>query len=271
MYRCDRGEVVAPWRGIYLMRERVPGEDESPSAREHQARYHWVKPLLEGRILDVACGHGYGSLVLAQEMDALVVGADIIRGDGAVWHPPASFLLCDGHRLPFRHASFDGIVSFETIEHLQDAGLFLSDVKRVLQESGVFVLSTPNALTTKPLNGIPRNPYHRHEYDAEELREVLSGYFHDIELYGQRVADRYGFAPYWQEISVQNTYGRSWRRSVIWKLLLRTPRTFRERASQAIWSRSFYPSRKDFNFDSDLSPRSHVIVAVCRRKTGKSG
>ena len=104
------------------------------------------------RVLDVASGTGLGSQLLHAYGAELVVGAE--SDPDALRHVrPApsglSFVRADAQALPFADASFDAVVSFETIEHLADARALLAECRRVLREEGLLYLSTPNRTVTR--------------------------------------------------------------------------------------------------------------------------
>ena len=128
----------------------------------HAARYNFAVPFVkERRVLDIACGTGYGLPVLHRVASA-VVGVDVeflaarkARGDGQ-----ERALVADGCRLPFEDGSFDVATSFETLEHIQQRSTFVSELRRVLARDGLLILSTPNANHTRPVDGKPHNPYH---------------------------------------------------------------------------------------------------------------
>src|SRR5207302_1833392 len=96
----------------------------------------------------------------------------------------------DGTRLPLRHDSIEVIVSFETLEHVPQFDEFVTELRRVLKADGVLLLSTPNALHTRPLDGKPRNPFHVREFTPNELLALLRGSFRRVQLLGQRTHPR---------------------------------------------------------------------------------
>ena len=156
-------------------------------AAEHQARYRWAAAAADGKeVLDAGCGAGYGSAILADAGAARVVGLD---NDTAAVTKAASlygdrdlveFLEGDLHELPFEDSSFDLVVCFEAIEHLERQETALDELRRVLDDDGHLLLSSPNRYEFPP-----GNPHHVHEYTPEELERVLAERFQWVELWRQ--------------------------------------------------------------------------------------
>jgi SAM-dependent methyltransferase len=160
---------------------------------EHWHRYHFAAKLVAGReVLDVACGAGYGSALLARQARR-VVGADI--SEETIAHarevyaavPNLDFRQADCAALPFPDASFDAVVSFETIEHIAAQERFLDEVRRVLRPEGLFVLSSPNKLEYSDRRGCS-NEYHVRELYRDELAALLAARFPQLRWYGQRMS-----------------------------------------------------------------------------------
>ncbi len=175
-----------------LVRERLESASWVPPWLRHQhvARYEWARGYCAGkRVLDAACGNGYGSRILRQA--GRVVGADLAPeaiADGLSLLSDAPLLVADTTRLPFSAAQFDVFVSFETIEHVQDDEAYVAEARRVLAEGGWFLCSTPNRRLVNPGNTIrdaPFNPYHIREYDSNELRQLLGRRFASVTMLGQ--------------------------------------------------------------------------------------
>jgi SAM-dependent methyltransferase len=151
---------------------------------EHLARYRFTAALARGRhVLDAASGEGYGTAMLAAASASGVVGVD--SAPEAVAHAREKYGLdyreADVAELPFPDASFDLVVSFETIEHVADADRALAEFRRVLSEDGILVVSTPN-----PAEYRVENPFHVREYGTEEFRELLRGHFRNVRLLYQQ-------------------------------------------------------------------------------------
>jgi len=153
----------------------------------HQTRYEFAKPCCAGKIvLDVASGMGYGAYLLA-EAARQVTGIDCDQATIEYAHryykrSNLTYLIGDAMALPFPKASYETVVSFETLEHLSDIPLFFSEVRRVLKPNGIYVVSTPKVRKT---TSRPKNPHHTVEYSAEDFRVLLERYFSAAELYGQ--------------------------------------------------------------------------------------
>jgi hypothetical protein len=168
--------------------ERFTPEILGAIAAEHYHRYFFASSLVAGkRVLDIASGEGYGTHILAQSA-AHVTGVDIspeavawaaqkYSGDGIV------FLRGDACAIPLPDAAVDVVVSFETLEHLGEQAAMLCEIRRVLRENGLLIISTPN----KRLYAAYENAFHVHELNREDFLSLLKGHFTHLTLLGQRV------------------------------------------------------------------------------------
>jgi 2-polyprenyl-3-methyl-5-hydroxy-6-metoxy-1,4-benzoquinol methylase len=182
----DQPEGVPP---LALTGERtlpdVPAENYW--FRRHLAVYEWIARRVQGiRVIDMACGEGYGSDVLARGA-ASVVGVDA--------NPEAH----EHARLRYRRSNLrfarelvetfsepaDAVVFLQTIEHLMDPGAALEHFRSLAGERGTVYVSTPNVLTLAP-KGASRseNPWHVHEYRAAEFAELCGAHFAVVEMFG---------------------------------------------------------------------------------------
>jgi SAM-dependent methyltransferase len=163
-------------------------------AFEHLHRYAFARRYVHGkRVLDAACGEGYGTAMLASTASG-VSGVDIDRA--TIAHAKttygglanAAFHKASVASLPFPDASFDVIASFETIEHLDAQAQFqmLAEFSRVLTPKGMLMLSAPNRVEYSDKPGF-RNPFHLHEHDLDELEALVALHFRARILYLQRV------------------------------------------------------------------------------------
>lgn len=152
---------------------------------EHLARYHWAAPLAAGkRVLDAGCGTAYGSAILAGAGAEEVVGVDVAGEVLSAVRPRMPDGVCleegDVSSLPFEDGSFDLVVCFEVIEHVDDTEGTLDEFARVLADKGVLAISSPNRDVYTP-----GNPHHRHEFVPDELAGTLRKRFTNVRLYRQ--------------------------------------------------------------------------------------
>ena len=158
---------------------------------EHYHRYALAAEWTGGlKVLDAACGEGYGSHLLAARAGE-VTGVDISAA--AVTHARnaynaanLSFLQADCTDLPFENQSFDCIISFETLEHLHDHEALLEEFSRVLKPKGFLVISSPDkAIYTDRLGN--ENPFHTKELYKAEFEQLLAGHFAAVRWLGQKL------------------------------------------------------------------------------------
>lgn len=249
--------------------ERQPDERGSPWWGEHLARYEFAKKFLRPGIftLDFACGTGFG-LRLLRQSGARVVGADIdaeatrraaetVAGDNAL------VLRGDGRWLPFASRTFGLITSFETIEHLEERAAFVAELRRVLAPDGVCLISTPNALYSRPVDGKPRNPFHVHEYEPAELEAELRDTFGRVQIVGQILDGRFRVPPFWEDqqrlARTPATLAGLWTRRIMHRL----PAATRDRACHLVWGHEFFPVVADYHFDLVRVEDAQVLVAIC--------
>jgi ubiquinone/menaquinone biosynthesis C-methylase UbiE len=170
--------------------ERQLLEDQSPWWAEHIHRYTEVLKIIKSTdtILDIACGTGFGSNILAKKA-AQVIGGDIdkttIAENNTIYSKDnLTFQELDGTKLPFDDNTFDVLVSFETIEHTIHYDEMIKEFKRVVKPTGKLFISTPNFYLNSP-SGIVTNPFHTQEFTPDEFKELISTYFQKFEIFGQ--------------------------------------------------------------------------------------
>ena len=179
----------------------IPGEVDVDLLNEHVARYTFAARLARGkRVLDAGCGAGYGSAELARTALA-VTGADIAVDavEFAREHyrlPNLTFEQASCTSFAYGDASFDLVVAFEVIEHLQDWRAFLTEAARVLSPNGQLVVSTPNKLYYTESRGVEgANPFHVHEFTFDEFRQELSAVFPHVSLFLENHVEGVTFQP----------------------------------------------------------------------------
>lgn len=170
----------------YTGERMVPEAAEGSTFWEHVERYRFAIPYARGRrVLDIACGEGYGTAALAASGASSIIGVDISPETCA--HARDKYRIDaragSAGAIPLPDACVDVVVSFETIEHLERPDDFLKECHRVLVPSGRLIVSTPN----RPVYHLrsPSNAFHHHEMTLDEFQDALSQQFHEISLLGQ--------------------------------------------------------------------------------------
>ena len=168
---------------------------------EHMHRYVLARKLAVGRrVLDIACGEGYGSFALA-DVAATVIGVDIsedaVRHARSVYDGQAlniEFKVGSAADIPLPDASVDLVVSFETIEHHDQHEAMISEIRRVLKPGGTLVISSPNKHEYSDVTGYS-NPWHVKELYLDQFEALLRVHFPNVDIYGQRVVTGSMLAP----------------------------------------------------------------------------
>jgi SAM-dependent methyltransferase len=159
---------------------------------EHWHRYAFAARMAHGRrVLDAACGEGYGSALLARSAQA-VLGLDL--SEQAVAHARdryrsanLAFEVADVARLEHLPAgAFDLIVSLETLEHLAEQEALLAGFARLLAPGGLLLISTPDKHNYSERTGY-RNPHHVRELYREEFEALLAAHFPARRLFAQKL------------------------------------------------------------------------------------
>jgi ubiquinone/menaquinone biosynthesis C-methylase UbiE len=179
----------------------IPGQVNDDLWSEHVARYAFARKYTHGkRVLDAGCGTGYGSAELAQSA-AQVTGVDIAADaiEYASTNYPITglrFIESSCTAVPFPPQSFDVVVAFEVIEHLTEYRAFLDECARLITPEGLLIVSSPNKryyTETRAQTG--PNPFHEHEFEAEEFVRELERVFVNVRLLLQNRVESFAFHP----------------------------------------------------------------------------
>jgi SAM-dependent methyltransferase len=184
-----RGDLAAA-RDLHMDMLREAGR----RADAHVARYMFARQFIRpgDRVLDAACGLGYGSAVLAASTLAdHVTGIDIDpwavayardhygRGSSRLTFEALDLATLDA--MPA--GSVEAVVSFETLEHVADPDALLASFRRLLTPAGRLVCSVPNAWLNE--DGVDPNPHHLQIFDRERLERDCRRHFAIEHVYGQ--------------------------------------------------------------------------------------
>ncbi len=155
--------------------------------RRHLVVYEWIAARVGGmRVVDMACGEGYGSNVLAGTAASVVgVDANPEAHDHARLRYVRPNLRFERDLVESFAEPCDAVVFLQTIEHVQDPGAILEHFKSMTGEGGTAFVSTPNLLTLAPPGAEKSdNPWHVKEYREAEFRELCEAHFEQVQLFG---------------------------------------------------------------------------------------
>ncbi|MGQ9730142.1 MAG: class I SAM-dependent methyltransferase [Candidatus Zipacnadales bacterium] len=157
----------------------------------HRQRYEFAAAHVYGkRVLDAACGIGYGSAILKTAGAASVCGVDISEAAISVarqyYHLEGiDFRIADCFEIT---GKYDIAVSLETIEHLDNGFAWPAKLASLLEENGMAIISTPVRLLGHTLYSQPNNPSHRREWSIDEFADLLEESFAKVAFAFQGVS-----------------------------------------------------------------------------------
>jgi ubiquinone/menaquinone biosynthesis C-methylase UbiE/glycosyltransferase involved in cell wall biosynthesis len=171
--------------------ERLVTSLRGPIATEHLHRYAIATEFVENKVvLDAACGEGFGTALLAKTAQH-VIGVDI--SEQAIAHAQEKYTQSNCEfktgsvaALPIEDQSIDVVVSFETIEHVVEQEIFVSEIKRCLKPNGTLIISSPDRDAYNTMNPEP-NPFHLHEMSYNEFISLLQQQFKHLAIGKQRM------------------------------------------------------------------------------------
>lgn len=169
----------------------IPGIEDDALTVEHIQRYRSVLQLVKGKkVLDIACGEGYGTEILSAGAEE-IIGIDIDTGSvqrakNKYQKQNLTYLVGDITAIPVSDHSIDIVVSFETIEHVEEIQQqqFLIEIKRVLKPEGILIISTPNKAIYSDRHQY-QNKWHKKEFYKEEFQKFLQKEFQYLTFYHQ--------------------------------------------------------------------------------------
>jgi SAM-dependent methyltransferase len=249
---------------LYVQRDQPPGvpplhltgertlpdvPEENYWFQRHLAVYRWIAARAHGRrIVDLACGEGYGSAELGRTAES-VVGVD--ANPEAFDHARAKYtrgnVRFERNMIELWTGDVDCVVFLQTIEHVQDADAVMRHIRELIGPDGVAYVSTPNVLTLAP-KGAERsgNPWHVHEYRPAEYRALCERHFGRVDLLGVFHAGKLRAHELALRIGWDRVHGA-----------LRVTKPFYDRFTPAI-------SARDFALRRDGLDRSLDLLAVLR-------
>lgn len=228
--------------------------------KEHAARYNFASKYIKSKkVLDIACGSGYGCEILLENGAKYVVGSDISEetinyAKKNYQKKNIEFIINDIKKLDFLDEEFDCIVSFETLEHVKEQDAVITELKRVLKKGGMLIISTPN-LESRTNDEEDINRFHKKELTVEEFKEMIRKKFPKYELFSQRL------------ITDISTGKKFFRNMVLKGMKLDTKKTYAKIFPQKFYS-SMYNAIDDTDGKYDPIPyqsaqKPRILIAVC--------
>ena len=170
--------------GILQTAERSTHSDPSENVvfQRHLVAYKQAAKIINGTVLEIGSGEGYGAKELAPFADKYIavdkyrsaISQEIQKKNDITFIqaevPPLNNIDSD---------SIDFVVTFQVIEHIRNDEFFLNEIKRVLKPGGKMIMTTPNRLMS-----LTRSPWHIREYTPEEMYNIVKLFFSDVDLRG---------------------------------------------------------------------------------------
>jgi len=153
---------------IYLTKNEFSEAENRIRFHEHLRRYAAIRRFCYGKVLDVACGCGYGSYILAVNPEVEKVTGVDIENEAINWakveyaHSKIDFLCQDISKIT---SEFDTLVCFETIEHLKDATIIKNLVERC--KVSHVIISFPDKKSTH------FNPFHFQDFVVQDIADFF--------------------------------------------------------------------------------------------------
>jgi SAM-dependent methyltransferase len=175
-----------------LIPEKFASKEEYLFYLRHLFAYEFSKKNISSKrfVLEVGCGEGYGTSLLSQYVIKIIgldVDKDIVAHASKKYGSKnCIFRLYDGVIIPYNDDTFDAVISFQVIEHIQDDVNYVSEIYRVLKRDGIFILTTPNRTNRLKPGQNPWNKTHVREYYPHELENNLRTRFSNVKIWGIR-------------------------------------------------------------------------------------
>ena len=170
--------------GVLQTAERSSHLDSSENVvfQRHLIAYKEAAKIINGTVLEIGSGEGYGIMELAPLADKYIAVDKFL--------PKISNDFISKHNIDFIKSlapplkqidndTIDFVITFQVIEHIKQDGNFLSEINRVLKPGGKLILTTPNILMS-----LTKSPWHIREYNPKQMKDLIATYFSEIDHYG---------------------------------------------------------------------------------------
>ncbi len=183
---------------IFDTGERIlPTEDGEISFvfSRHKFAYKSIQKYVKDKtVIDIGCGTGYGSYILAEQAKTVLGIDNNIEAITYCKHQFSAsnidYIQMDGSSLKLNQ-QFDIAVTFQAIEHFVDLDGFIDQLKHVVKPNGTIYISTPNV--RKSQKETSKNPYHFNDMNYTQFKRLISGKFTNFELMGVAYASKNKF------------------------------------------------------------------------------
>lgn len=247
--------------------ERTHPEDEEGI---NISRYDFAGKSVKGKtVIDLGCGSGYGTWVLANNGAKMAIGIDY--DPKVIQYAKKKYKLRNlkyqnvNSSILTKRDKFQIVTAFEVIEHIKDDFEFVRLIKELLAQNGIAFISTPNKLISSPGMDTPPNPYHIREYTPTDFKKILSNDFSSVVLYGLKVKNQKIKA---EEDSVHSSL--RWkiasaivRVRIIRKLMNYFPRDLKRKVTG---EHKLKFSREDFGLVQGSINTAPYMLAICSQK-----
>lgn len=155
---------------------------DNPLHHRLLSAYVFSQKYIKGDVLELGCGEGRGIDIIlrkSKSFTAIDKIKDIIEKLSSKYKDNVFISSNFPPLSDIEDNSFDTIISFQVIEHIQDDNQYISEIDRILRPGGVALITTPNIKMT-----LTRNPWHVREYTSEELNNLCSKYFSKVDVLG---------------------------------------------------------------------------------------
>lgn len=175
-----RNSIYFGKTGYWDTSERVNPDFPDANFINHRKVYQFISQWVSNRVvLDVGCGTGYGTAMLAEHAKR-VTGIDSSKAAikfAKQHYAKPDFCVMDAHHLRFPNGAFDFVFSSENFEHLANQAAHLLELRRVLKNTGICFIATPNP---EAFVGERSNPWHTKENTYDELAQLFRPVFSEF-------------------------------------------------------------------------------------------
>ncbi|HII05865.1 MAG TPA: class I SAM-dependent methyltransferase [Methanotrichaceae archaeon] len=214
----------------------------------------------EDIILEIGCGEGYGTSFISKKVKMIVsldVDLKTLKKAKEKYGPSCNFILYNGTDLPIKSNKFDGVISFQVIEHVQDDSKYILEVYRVLKKCSVFLCTTPNRAYRLEPDQKPWNPFHIREYYAKELERILRNIFCEVKVVGIRGSDEV------QAIEIKRVKPRGIHLKIYEKISSIVANNSRGKSKSDNFGEKYFT--RDFYITDDANEEGLDLLGICRK------